>query len=96
VKLSFWLEVVMTHKEFQDHIPIINEGRFELEPMPRNVDRSHRFFKFQDCDHTHMKLLDDTGALLYLSLNMIELINPGNPAMVVTKRQMRLDNQSFV
>jgi len=64
--------------------------------MPKNIDRSHRYFKLQDYDNTHIKILDDADELLYLSLNMIELINPGNPPVLRTKRQMTLENQSFV
>jgi hypothetical protein len=87
----------MTLAEFKNHLPIIIEERqFEIVPMPRNVDRAHRIFKFQDYDNTHVKMLDDDGALLYLSLNMIKLINPGRPPVLRTRRQITLEDKAFV
>ncbi len=86
----------MTLEDFTQHIPIIQDELFEIEPMPDGIDRAHRLFKLDSNDYTHAKLLDDTGKLIYLSLNAIEFINPGNPATIVTYRKMRLQNQSFV
>jgi hypothetical protein len=86
----------MTLDEFKKHLHILEDERFEIEPMPSNIDRGSRLFKFDNYDDTHVKITNQAGELLYLSLSAIELINPGNPPVIVTRRQMRISNQSFV
>ena len=86
----------MTLEEFTEHIPIIADERFEIDPIPVGIDRAHRFFKFEHNSDTHAEILNDKSELLYLPLAAIEFINPGKPPMLRTYRKMNLQNQSFV
>ena len=89
----------MELKEFVKYLPILQQGPFELYPDTKGTDPrggSNRFI-YIDHDQTHVKIQNlNTQTEYYLSLSLIELINPGRPGIIVLYREVRARNGSFV
>ena len=87
----------MDINEFRKHIPVLQQGPFELLPDPKGIDHSDNRFNYVDHDITHVKIENvNTKAEYSLSLSLIELINPGRPGVMVLRRQLAVRNGSFV
>ena len=87
----------MDINEFRKHLPILQQGPFELLPDPKGINRHNNRFTYIDHDLTHVKIQNvNTQTEYSLSLSLIELINPGTPGVMVLHREVRVRNGSFV
>jgi hypothetical protein len=84
----------MSHDEFMQYLPILQQGPFVLLPDPKGIDRGGNRFVYVDDNRTHVIIKSvSTDNQYHLPLALIQFVNPG---VMRLAREVQVFNGSFV
>jgi len=84
----------MKPKDFEKHIPVLEERPFELYPAPKGLDMNKNKFQYADYTDTHVTLVSTATSKIYcLPLSVVDFANPG---ILRLSREMTVRNGGFI